>query len=138
MADGSGTKLAGKANYQDGEYLFSMDDASASTHNLEVGDSGKTYFVSSTVARTINLPAPTAGVSYKFIMSDTTADSSIVATGAYLLGGIHAGNSYLTLAGTTIVCELAGAAGDCLNVVSDGTYWYIDGNSAHAAGFSVT
>ena len=138
MADGTGTKLAGRANYQVGEYLFKMNGSAASTHNLEVGDSGKTYIIDSTVARTINLPSPSAGVSYMFIMSDTTADSSIVATAAIIKGGIHAGNSYLTLAGTTIVCELAGAVGDCLSFVSDGTNWYVNGQSAHAAGFSVS
>tara|TARA_R110002096_G_scaffold276948_4_gene470959 strand:+ start:771 stop:1187 length:417 start_codon:yes stop_codon:yes gene_type:complete len=138
MADGNGTKLAGRANYQNGEYVFAMNAAAASTHNLEIGDSGKTYLMSNTVARTINLPSPTVGVCYKFIMTDTTADSSIVATAAIIKGGIHAGNSYLTLAGTTIVCELAGAIGDCLSFVSDGTNWYVNGQSAHAAGFSVS
>ena len=41
MADGNGTKLAGKASYQEGAYMFNMNDASASTHTLEMGDSGK-------------------------------------------------------------------------------------------------
>jgi hypothetical protein len=138
MADGNGTKLAGKANYCYGEYVFAMNDAAASTHNLEVGDSGKTYFMSNTVARTINLPAPSAGVNYKFVMTDTTADSSIVATGALFKGGAECGDAYLTLAGTTIVCELAGAVGDWLNIISDGTFWYVSGHGSHDASFSVS
>ena len=115
-----------------------MNDASASTHNLEVADSGKVFFMSNTVARTVNLPAPTAGVRYKFIMSDTTADSSIVATGAFFKGAAECGDAYLTLAGTTIVCELAGAVGDWLEMISDGTYWYVSGHGSHDASFSVT
>lgn len=137
MADGNGTKLAGRAGFNEGAYAFKLNATAASTHNLEIGDSGKTYFVHSTVARTINLPAPKAGVCYKFIMTDTTADSSIVATGNLIKGGVEAGNSYLTLAGTTIICELAGAIGDCISFISDGTYWYVDGLSSHAAGFAV-
>ena len=138
MADGNGTKLAGKANYCYGEYVFAMNNAAASTHNLEVGDSGKTYFMSNTVARTINLPAPSAGVNYKFVMTDTTADSSIVATGALFKGGAECGDAYLTLAGTTIVCEAAGAVGDWLNIISDGTYWYVSGHGSHDASYSVS
>ena len=114
MADGSGSKLASKASYQAAEYVFTMDSSAASSHVLDMGDSGKTYFIESTVARTITLPAVKAGVKFKFIMSDTTADSSI-ATGegtALLKGGAECGDAYLTLAGTTIVCELAGSVGD--------------------------
>ena len=138
MADGNGTKLAGRANYQDGEYVFAMNDASASTHNLEVGDSGKVYFLSNTVARTINLPAPAAGVKYKFINTDTSTDSSIVATGALLKGGAECGDAYLTLAGTTLVVEAEGAVGDWLELISDGTYWYVSGHGSHDASFSVS
>jgi len=140
MADGSGSKLASKASYQAAEYVFTMDSSAASSHVLDMGDSGKTYFIESTVARTITLPAVKAGVKFKFIMSDTTADSSI-ATGegtALLKGGAECGDAYLTLAGTTIVCELAGSVGDWLELVCDGTYWYVSGHGAHDASFSVS
>jgi len=138
MANGNGTKLAGRANYGNGEYVFAMNDASASSHALEVGDSGKIFFVSNTVARTITLPAPSPGVYYKFIMTDTTTDSSIAATGNLIKGGVEAGNSYLSLAGTTIVFESAGSIGDFIEFISDGTYWYVSGLTAAGAGFSVT
>ena len=32
MADGNGTKLAAKAGFQNGEYIFNMNNASASSH----------------------------------------------------------------------------------------------------------
>ena len=86
MANGAGTKVGGQANFQDGEYIFKMNDSSASTHNLEIGDSGKTYLVHCTVARTINLPAPTAGVTYKFVVTDSTAASTINAESTQLYG----------------------------------------------------
>ena len=138
MADGNGTKLAGRANYQDGEYIFAMNDASASTHNLEIGDSGKVYFLSNTAARTINLPATAAGVRFKFINTDTSTDSSIVATGAILKGGAECGDAYLTLVGTTIVVESDGVIGDWLELISDGTNWYVSGHGSHDASFSVS
>jgi len=140
MADGNGTKLAGKASYQEGAYMFNMNDASASTHTLEMGDSGKTYMLYSTVARTITLPAVQAGLQFKFIATDTTADSSIATNEgtALLKGGAEAGDAYLTLAGTTIIVEAAGSVGDHLEMVCDGTYWYVSGHGTHDASFSVS
>lgn len=140
MADGNGTKLASKASYEEGAYIFNMNDSSASSHSLDMGDSGKIYMVYSTVARTITLPAVAAGLKFKFIMSDTTADSSIVTNEgtALIKGGAECGDAYLTLAGTTIVLEAEGSVGDHLEFICDGTYWYVSGHGAHDASFSVS
>ena len=140
MADGSGTNNKARASYQSGEYMFTMDSSSASSHVLGMHDSGKTYFLESTVARTITLPAVKAGCNFKFIATDTTADSSITTSEATALlkGGAEAGDAYLTLAGTTIIVEAAASVGDHLEMVCDGTYWYVSGHSAHDAGFSVS
>ena len=140
MADGSGTNKKAKASYQSDSYMFTMDNATASSHSLGAKDSGKTYFLESTVARTITLPAVKAGLRFKFIATDTTADSSIATSEgtALLKGGAEAGNSYLTLAGTTIIVEAASAVGAWLELVCDGTYWYVSGHSSAGAGFSVS
>jgi len=140
MADGNGTKLASRASNEEGAYMFNMNDSSASSHALDMGDSGKIYMVYSTVARTITLPKVSAGLKFKFIMTDTTADSSIATNEgtALLKGGAECGDAYLTLAGTTIVLEAAGAVGDHLELVCDGTYWYVSGHGSHDASFSVS
>ena len=140
MADGSGTNKKAKASYQSDSYMFTMDNATASSHSLGAKDSGKTYFLESTVARTITLPAVKAGLRFKFIATDTTADSSIATSEgtALLKGGAECGDAYLTLAGTTIVVEAAGSVGDWLEMVCDGTYWYVSGHGAHDASFSVS
>ena len=140
MADGNGTKLASRASNEEGAYMFNMNDSTASSHALDMGDSGKIYMVYSTVARTITLPAVAAGLKFKFIMTDTTADSSIATNEgtALLKGGAECGDAYLTLAGTTIVLEAAGAVGDHLELICDGTYWYVSGHGSHDASFSVS
>ena len=140
MADGSGTKLAARASNEDGAYMFNMNNSSASSHTLDMGDSGKIYMLYSTVARTITLPAVAAGLKFKFIATDTTADSSIATSEgtALIKGGAECGDAYLTLAGTTIIVEAAGSVGDHLDFICDGTYWYVSGHSAHDAGFSVS
>jgi len=140
MADGSGTNNKARASYQSDSYMFTMDDSSASSHTLSMKDSGKTYFLESTVARTITLPAVKAGLKFKFIATDTTADSSIATSEgtALLKGGAECGDAYLTLAGTTIIVEAASAVGAWLELVCDGTYWYVSGHSSAGAGFSVS
>ena len=140
MADGSGTNNKAKASYQSDAYMFTMDKSTASSHTLGMNDSGKTYFLKSTVARTITLPAVKAGLKFKFVATDTSADSSIATSEgtALLKGGSEAGNSYLTLAGTTIIVEAAASVGDWLEMVCDGTYWYVSGHGTHDASFSVS
>ena len=140
MADGNGTKLAARASNEEGAYMFNLNDSSASSHALDMGDSGKIYMVYSTVARTITLPAVSAGLKFKFIMTDTSTDSSITTNEgtALLKGGAECGDAYLTLAGTTIVLEAAGAVGDHLELICDGTYWYVSGHGSHDASFSVS
>ena len=140
MADGNGTKLAARASNEDGAYMFNMNSSSASSHTLDMGDSGKVYMLYSTVARTITLPAVSAGLKFKFIATDTTADSSIVTSEgtALLKGGAECGDAYLDLAGTTIIVEAAGDIGDYLDFICDGTYWYVSGHGTHDASFSVT
>ena len=140
MADGSGTKLAARASNEDGAYMFNMNSSSASSHTLDMGDSGKVYMLYSTVARTITLPAVSAGLKFKFIATDTTADSSIATSEgtALLKGGAECGDAYLDLAGTTIIVEAAGDIGDYLDFICDGTYWYVSGHGTHDASFSVS
>ena len=40
-------------------------------------------------------------------------------------------------AGTTITATTDNEVGDWIELVSDGTYWYISGQSGHADGFTV-
>ena len=139
MADGSGTKLAGKASYQTDSYIFNMNSSSASSHALDMGDSGKTYLLYNTVARTITLPAVKAGLRFKFIVTDSTAASTIATSeGTSLIkGGILLATAWETLAGTTITATTNNVVGDWIELVCDGTYWYISGQSGHANGFTV-
>ena len=140
MADGKGTKLAGKANYQSDSYIFNMNNSAASTHILEMGDSGKTYLMNSTVSRVVKLPNVKAGLKFKFIVTDSTAASSIT-TGeetSLIKGGILLAPGWETLAGTTILATTNNVVGDWIELVCDGTYWYISGQSGHANGFTVS
>jgi hypothetical protein len=139
MADGSGTNNKAKASYQSDAYIFTMDSSSASSHSLGMKDSGKTYILENTVARTITLPAVKAGLKFKFIVSDSTAASTIVTNeGTSLIkGGILLATAWETLAGTTLTAATDNVIGDWVELVCDGTYWYISGQSGHANGFTI-
>ena len=139
MADGSGTNNKAKASYQSDSYIFTMDNATASSHSLGMKDSGKTYILENTVARTITLPAVKAGLKFKFIVSDSTAASTIVTNeGTSLIkGGILLATAWETLAGTTLTAATDNVIGDWVELVCDGTYWYISGQSGHANGFTI-
>ena len=139
MADGSGTNNKAKASYQSDAYIFTMDSSSASSHSLGAKDSGKTYILENTVARTITLPAVKSGAKFKFIVSDSTAASTIATSeGTSLIkGGILLATAWETLAGTTLTAATDAVVGDWVELVCDGTYWYISGQSGHANGFTI-
>ena len=139
MADGSGTNNKSRASYQSDAYIFTMDSSSASSHSLGMKDSGKTYILENTVARTITLPAVKAGLKFKFIVSDSTAASTIATNeGTSLIkGGILLATAWETLAGTTLTAATDNVVGDWVELVCDGTYWYISGQSGHANGFTI-
>jgi len=139
MADGSGTNNKAKASYQSDSYIFTMDSSSASSHSLGAKDSGKTYILENTVARTITLPAVKAGAKFKFIVSDSTAASTIATSeGTSLIkGGILLATAWETLAGTTLTAATDAVIGDWVELVCDGTYWYISGQSGHVNGFTI-
>ena len=139
MANGSGTNQKAKASYQSASYIFTMDDSSASSHVLDMNDSGKTYILENTVSRTITLPAVKAGLKFKFIVSDSTAASTIATNeGTSLIkGGILLATAWETLAGTTLTAATDNVIGDWVELVCDGTYWYISGQSGHANGFTI-
>ena len=139
MADGSGTNQKARASYQSDSYIFTMDSSSASSHTLGMHDSGKTYMLENTVARTITLPAVKAGAKFKFVVSDSTAASTIATSeGTSLIkGGILLATAWETLAGTTLTAATDNVIGDWVELVCDGTYWYISGQSGHANGFTI-
>jgi len=139
MADGSGTNQKARASYQSDSYIFTMDSSSASSHTLGMHDSGKTYMLENTVARTITLPAVKAGAKFKFVVSDSTAASTIATSeGTSLIkGGILLATAWETLAGTTLTASTSAVIGDWVELVCDGTYWYISGQSGHANGFTI-
>lgn len=106
---------------------------------LDVGDTSKTIFLDA-IGEAVLLPAPTAGIKYKFIVTAAVATSSwtVAATGALIFGSVtEAGLVQLASAETTITIVFTKAIpGDWFTLESDGTNWYVAGQLSVAASFT--
>jgi hypothetical protein len=106
---------------------------------LTYGDSGKTIFLDA-IGEAILLPAPLAGINYKFIVTAAVATTSwtVAATGALINGSVtEAGLVQLLAAETTITIVFTKSiAGDWFTLESDGTSWFCAGQLSVAASFT--
>jgi len=121
----------------------------ATTVTLTVAQSGTTFFLNSTGVGAIVLPAVStaAGVEYRFIAKNTTADCTIttgnthenIMYGSVVLGVTGADDTAQEIpasAEDTITVDTTALVGDWLRLCSDGTNWYVSGYTAAAAGFA--
>ena len=120
----------------------------APTKTIADAETGEVYFVDvSTYTAVVKLPKPRAGMYFKFIMSaasndEDTKDFAIItdAAGTDIHGVIEDGGGLVEVAGhSTIQLDNSEGsfiitAGDFLELVSDGTYWYVTGRILVDAG----
>ena len=106
---------------------------------LTSSDSGKTILLDA-VGEAITLPAPAAGLNYKFLVTAAVATTSwtVAATGALIYGSVtEAGLVQLASAETTITIVFTKAIqGDWFTLESDGVNWYLAGQLSVAASFT--
>lgn len=110
---------------------------------LTVGDSHKTILLDA-VGEVITLPAPLAGLKYKFLCVETcaTSDWTIVTNGganviygsAEVAGAVVAASAEDTI--TLVVAKFL--PGDYVTLESDGTNWYVAGSVVTTAGCTFT
>ena len=98
-------------------------------------DNGQTFLLDGGTGVAITLPAPKVGMRLKFITALAfTTDYVITATGAIMQGNImEAGVIQLVSGATTLTLEDgAEALGDYIDMVSDGTSWFVSGGFSTA------
>ena len=116
---------------------------------LLAADSGKVIFVDATGAGAevdIALPAPAAGLNYKFIVKEDTPtqDVKIVATGTLVSGILMVqsdpdeDNSVVAAGSTNVLIKQAAKKGDWVEYYCDGTSWYVRGMGSVQAAFTVS
>ena len=102
---------------------------------VPTSENGMTYILSLAAGFATTLPAPFAGAKYKFIVGiSNTGSHTIVATGAIVTGTIassdlNAANDVAAVAAATTITLAANVSikGDYVELVSDGTAWFISG-----------
>ena len=113
-------------------------------YTVLASDSGKVFMLNS-AGGTFNVTLPTsleAGLMYKFISSDTTADVTVSSSTSDIdIVGLDSetdvGFSGAGTAKTNIIFELAGHKSQFVNLYCDGTSWYAEGMASVDDGITV-
>lgn len=111
---------------------------------LDANDSGKTFFLATgdTDGAEITLPSPTDGVKYKFIVTATFAstDWTIVADDDVIEGGAIVDSTFVAASNENTISFDAGSEtiGDYVELISDGTSWFVNGVGAGAGSIAFT
>jgi hypothetical protein len=139
--------LSGKSSEQGQGRLPKLRGQINPTSTLTTGttlydyNSGTTYFLDSSGGTfDVTLPSAKAGVNFKFIAKDATADVDIVQAAAsedfvgFILDGAGTKDS-ATSSDTKIIFDQSGgySAGDWVSLSCDGTNWYVEGACSSAA-----
>lgn len=121
------------------------NEATTTTDALGGSESGKTIFLNSATGFVTTLPAPAAGYNFRFIIGATaptsgnhtivTSSSSNVIYGNVVVNGAEvAGSAEDTI---SFVASTA-LPGDWVQVVADGTNWYVSGQAAATGAVTLT
>ena len=108
---------------------------------LTAADTGKTILLDA-IGEAITLPSPTAGVSFKFLCTVTTATSNwtivsatnVIYGSAQVAGAVIAASAENTV--NLVVAKFL--PGDWVTLVSDGTNWYVEGSVVTTVGLTFT
>ena len=107
---------------------------------LTAADSGKVFTLDAT-GEAITLPAVSDGVNFKFVSSVAATGSSwtVAATAAVIYGSIQLAGAISAVSAKTTITLVADKflPGDFIELVSDGTNWYLSGSIVTAAGMTV-
>jgi hypothetical protein len=120
----------------------------AATNVLTAAESNKTCFLGLAGGFATTLPAPAAGLRYKFIVSVAPTTSYTIGTNAganVIIGGINElevdtadDGPYSAAADTITFVQAVAVVGDWCEVVSDGTSWFLTGQTNADGGVTLT
>ncbi len=114
------------------------------TNVITAAESGKVFFLNSATEFASTLPAPAQGLHYKFIVTAAPSGASYtIGTngGANIIeGAAEVANSAVAAVNEDTITFTDGAAavGDWVEVVSDGTSWFVSGHGVAATAVAFT
>lgn len=116
---------------------------------LTSADCGKTLLLNATTEFATTLPAPTAGCKLRFVVKAAPVSASytvVTASSAnVLIGGVNelevdtnSDGPYVSAGDTITFADTLGDVGDYVEVISDGTSWYLHGQANADGGITLT
>lgn len=123
--------------------IFQDVETLAAAATLTAADSGKTYILSAAEGKTITLPALKSGVHFKFVVGAAFATSNWVvasAEGSNVQGVLIVNGASVDAADEDQINFVATAetVGDHIELICDGTDWYVSGVGSQAGGITAT
>jgi len=117
------------------------------TKTLTAADSGKTLYLDLAGGFTTTLPAPAAGLKYKFVVKTAPTTAYILVTNGsanIMIGGINElevdtadDGPYIANGDTLNFVASTAVVGDYVDMESDGTSWYFHGQAKADGGISL-
>lgn len=135
VASGATLALAAGSTLTNAGKVVDSTEVVATTNVIEAAESGKTFFLNDVDGFTSTLPAPAAGLNYKFIVSLAPTEAGyVIDTGAAniiygIIDTVPADDAGIAVAAQqklTFVVDVA-LIGDWVELTSDGTNWYVRG-----------
>jgi hypothetical protein len=117
------------------------------TNIILAAESGSTYFLNSATEFASTLPAPAIGLRFTFIVKAAPSGASYTiltnASANILRGHVlpadgAAGDTEESGGDTITIVDGQAVVGDRVDVISDGTYWYVQAACKVAAGITIT
>ena len=115
-------------------------ETATAAKTLTAKDDGKTIVITGT-GYTYTLPAPSAGMSFRFVVQAAFATNFVVAGGNSLLhGSMDVNSARVNATGASNINFVATAEtiGDWAEIWSDGTNWYVNGFGEAVGGITAT
>lgn len=109
---------------------------------LTAADSGIVQVLSAAAGAQIDLPALEAGLHFRFIVGDNfaTTDWTVVSSTNVIQGNVDVNNSHVNGSDENTITFVASAesVGDFVDVVCDGTNWYVSGAANSTGAVTLT
>jgi hypothetical protein len=137
------TKAGGINEVYDSEGLLAQAEDITAAKTLVQGDSGKVFALNAAAGVAVTLPAVTlSGFCAKFYVKAAfaTTDFTIVSATDVIYGSANVNSVSVLAADENTVSFVATAEtiGDWIEIMSDGTNWYVSGMAAAAGGITFT
>ena len=144
LKDSAGTTLnATVAELNAAADVSARAEVVTTTNVITAAETGKTFYLNLAGGFTSTLPAPAIGLEYTFIVQTAPTTAYIVTTdsGANVIEGMADVNSTMVLAANEDKINFAANTaiiGDWVRVKSNGTSWFVTGQSGATGGITFT